>query len=75
MPDKDRFERTVKSVWRKAYRIAMGAVASPTEFSDVCITALAKCLREADGCPGFDDIVKVVSGFEQEEPCDSDDDW
>src|SRR5215472_17217254 len=60
VPDQDRFERGFAPGWRKVYRLAKGGIASEAELSDACITALARCLRQSSGCPGFRDIAGVL---------------
>ena len=42
MPDQDRFEKTIGSGWKKAYRLPKGGMASEAEIADACITAIAR---------------------------------
>jgi hypothetical protein len=63
MPDKDRFEKSIPSAWRKVFRLSKGGVASEAELGDACSTALAHSLRQVGGCPGLQDIGKVLQDF------------
>jgi hypothetical protein len=63
MPDKDRFEKSIPSAWRKVFRLSKGGVASEAELGDACSTALAHSLRQVGGCPGLQDIGKVLRDF------------
>ena len=63
MPDKDRFEKSIPSAWRKVIRLSKGGIASEAELGDACSMALAHSLRQAGGCPGLQDIGKVLQDF------------
>jgi hypothetical protein len=63
MLDKDRFEKSIPSAWRKVFRLSKGGVASEAELGDACSTALAHSLRQLGGCPGLQDIGKVLQDF------------
>jgi hypothetical protein len=63
MPDKDHFEKSIPSAWRKVFRLSKGGVASEAELGDACSTALAHSLRQVGGCPGLQDIGKVLQDF------------
>jgi hypothetical protein len=63
MPDKDRFEKSIPSAWRKVFRLSKGGVASEAELGDACSTALAHSLRQVGGCPGLQDMGHVLQDF------------
>jgi hypothetical protein len=67
MPDKDLFQRTFAPGWRRVYRMADGGKSSDAEIGAAGVTALAKSLRESKGCPGFNEIVEIVSNVEHEQ--------
>jgi hypothetical protein len=63
MPDKDRFEKSIPSAWRKVFRLSKGSVASEAELGNACSTALAHFLRQVGGCPGLQEIGNVLQDF------------
>jgi hypothetical protein len=66
MPDKDLFQRTFAPGWRRVYRMADGGKISEVELGAASVTALAKSLRESKGCPGFNELMEIVSNVEHE---------
>lgn len=47
--------------------MADGGKSPDAEIGASCITALAESLRESKGCPGFNEIVEIVSNVEHEQ--------
>ena len=66
MPDKDMFQRTFAPGWRKAYRLAKDGAGDDSEIGAACIKALARSLRETKGCPGFNEIARIVTDVNQD---------
>lgn len=60
MPEKDRFDRSLGAGWCGAYQYAKNRSASSEELNDKLVKSLAKCLRQNDGVPGFQAMMKVV---------------
>lgn len=60
MPDQDRFERRLTAGWRKVYRLTIGGVASAQEVGAAGTAAVARTLRLAQGCAGFNQIVDAL---------------
>lgn len=60
MPDKDFFRYGFRRGWWRPYRLACEGNARDVEVGGACIKALARSLRQAGGCPGFQDIAGVL---------------
>ena len=60
MAENDRFERSYRAVWRKAYIRARQDTGLISETSDILTKALAKNLRDWDGVPGFHKISQII---------------
>ena len=60
MPEKDRFEKSLGPGWCASYQYVKNDKATPEEINDRIVKSLAKCLRQNDGVPGIQEIVKVV---------------
>lgn len=58
MPDRDVFNRKVKSGWQAAARRMIGAANDPDALPSV-LRALGKEIK-SNGCPGVDQIVRVI---------------
>ena len=60
MAENDRFERSYRAGWRKAYTRARQDVGLISETSDILTKALAKNLRDWSGVPGFHEISQII---------------
>ena len=60
MAENDRFERSYRAGWRKAYIRTRQDVRLIPETSDILTKALPKNLREFNGVPGFHEIRHVI---------------
>ena len=61
MPEKDRFELSLGSGWYAVFQYVKSRRASSEEICDKLLKSLAKYLREHNGLPGFQAMVRVVT--------------
>lgn len=62
MAENDRFEKSFKPRWRKAYRLLLNPEVAPSEVVDALMTPLTRTLRE-DDVPGRVEMRQILNDY------------